>query len=83
MLISVALKDWIDTELFALITGHVRQLSLFRSFIEGRHEFVALNLQGAAEPADRRIVAQLLRPVMQALDAGLEAYQAELRIAAR
>ena len=36
-------------------------------------------MQDAAQPSDRMIVAQFLRPVMQAIDAALEAYQLEMQ----
>lgn len=36
-------------------------------------------MQDAAQPSDRQIVAQFLRPVKQAIDAALEAYEAEMR----
>lgn len=36
-------------------------------------------MQDAAQPGDRQIVAQFLRPVKQAIDAALEAYEVELK----
>ena len=37
------------------------------------------NLQEAAQASERAMVVQFLKPVKQAIDAALEAYQAELQ----
>lgn len=59
-----------------------RQATKLRDFIDKKAKQLE-HMQAAAAPADRPLVAQLLRPLQQALDAAFEAYEVEMRVSER